>query len=228
MKSCGMDPPRLEKFLTSFLSSGSKVVEWTPKSWHLVEILENLLFHVLSNDAWKFAINLFPITWGPFENVNLLYFLLKIQIWNGCNVLNIAGNPIKDINVNLSFLSSRWKVVEWTPPRLEKFLTSFLSSGSKVVEWTPKSWHLVEILENLLFHVLSNDAWKFAINLFPITWGPFENVNLLYFLLKIQIWNGCNVLNIAGNPIKDINVNLSFLSSRWKVVEWTPQDWKNF
>ena len=168
--------------------------------WHLMEILENLLFHVLYNNACKFAINLFPITWGPFENVNLLYFLLKIQISNGCNVLNIAGNPIKDINVNLSFLSS----------------------GSKVVECTPPAGYLVEILENLLFHVLSNNACKFAINLFPITWEPFENLNLLYFLLKIQISNGCNVLNIAGNPIKDINVNLSFLSSGSKVVECMP------
>ena len=176
-----------------------------PQSWHLVEILENLLFHVLSNDAWTFDINLFPITSGSFENVNLLYFLLKIQIGNGCNVLNIVGNPIKDINVNLSFLSSRWKVLEWTP-----------------------QWHLAEILENLLFHVLSNDAWTFDINLFPITWGPFENVNLLYFLLKIQIGNGCNVLNIVGNPIKDINVNLSFLSSRWKVMEWTPSRLEKF
>ena len=227
MKSWWMKTPtpqRLEKFLTSFLSSGSKVVEYTPQAGYQVEIWENLLFHVLSNDACKFAINLFPIMWRPFENVNLLYFLLKIQIWNGCNVVNIAGNPIKDINVNLSFLSSRWKVVEWKPPprRLEKFLTSFLSSGSKVVEYTPQAGYQVEIWENLLFHILSNDACKFAINLFPIMWGPFENVNLLYFLLKIQIWNGCNVVNIAGNPIKDINVNLSFLSSRWKVVEWKP------
>ena len=96
---------------------------------------------------------LFPITWEPFENVNLLYILLKMQIWNGCNVLNIAGKPIKDINVNLSFLSSRLKGVEWTLPpgltklfkcnfkcplKLEKILNSFLSSGSKVVEWTPQ------------------------------------------------------------------------------------------
>ena len=217
-------PQRLEKFLTSFLSSGSKVVEYTPQAGYQVEIWENLLFHVLSNDACKFAINLFPIMWGPFENVNLLYFLLKIQIWNGCNVVNIAGNPIKDINVNLSFLSSRWKSC-WMktpiPQRLEKFLTS----------QDPQDGYQVEIWENLLFHILSNDACKFAINLFPIMWGPFENVNLLYFLLKIQISNGCNVINIAGNPIKDINVNLSFLSSRWKVVEWKPpppRDWKNF
>ena len=168
---------------------------------YLVEILENLLFHVLSNYACKFAINLFPITWGPFQNVNLLYFLLKIQISNGCNVLNIAGNPIKDIIVNLSFLSS----------------------GSKVMQNIPcPAGYLVEILENLLFHVLSNYACKFAINLFPITWGPFQNVNLLYFLLKIQISNGCNVLNIAGNPIKDIIVNLSFLCSGSKVVQNIP------
>ena len=168
---------------------------------YLVEILENLLFHVLSNYACKFAINLFPITWGPFQNVNLLYFLLKIQISNGCNVLNITVNPIKDITVNLSFLSS----------------------GSKVMQNIPcLAGYLVEILENLLFHVLSNYACKFAINLFPITWGPFQNVNLLYFLLKIQISNGCNVLNIAGNPIKDITVNLSFLSSGSKVVQNIP------
>ena len=89
-----------------------------PWSWHPVEIWENLLFHALSNDACKFAINLFPFTWGPFENVNLLYVLLKIQIWNGCNVLNIAGNPIKDIKVNLSCLSSRSKVVECTPSKV--------------------------------------------------------------------------------------------------------------
>ena len=114
-KSCGMNPKRLEKNLNSFLSSGSKVVEWTPRIWHLVEIFEILLLHVLSNDACKFTINLFPISWGPFENVHLLYFLLKMQIWNGHNVLNIAGNPIKDINVNLSFFSLGSKVVEWTP-----------------------------------------------------------------------------------------------------------------
>ena len=91
-----------------------------------MEIWKNLPFYVLSNDACKFAIHLLPITWGPLENVNLLYFLLKIQIWNGCYVLNIAGNPIKDINVNLSFLSSRWKVVECTPPGIGK-ICNFIS-----------------------------------------------------------------------------------------------------
>ena len=236
---------------------------------YLVEILENLLFHVLSNYACKFAINLFPITWGPFQNVNLLYFLLKIQISNGCNVLNIAGNPIKDIIVNLSFLSSGSKVVQnigiwwkfwkiyffmycpimyakfainlfpitWRPfqnangcnvlniagnPIKDIIVNLSFLSGSKVIQNIPcPAGYLVEILENL-FHVLSNYACKFAINLFPITWGPFQNVNLLYFLLKIQISNGCNVLNIAGNPIKDIIVNLSFLSSGSKVMQNIP------
>ena len=140
---------------------------------YLVEILENLLFHVLSNYACKFAINLFPITWGPFQNVNLLYFLLKIQISNGCNVLNITVNSIKDITVNLSFLCS----------------------GSKVVQNIPcLAGYLVEILENLLFHVLSNYVWKFAINLFLITWRPFQNVNLLNFLLKKQMAVMCLIL----------------------------------
>ena len=40
-----------------------------------------------------------------------------------------------------------------------------------------------------------------------------------YFLLKIQISNACNVLNIAGNPIKDINVNLLILSSGSQVAK---------
>ena len=33
------------------------------------------------------------------------------------------------------------------------------------------------------------------------------------------VCQGTNVLNIAGNPIKDINVNLSFLSSGSKVAK---------
>ena len=124
-----------------------------------------------------------------------------MQIWNGCNVPNITGNPIKDINAKHTFLRSASKVERWLPP-----------------------WfcHLVAILEFLLLHVLSNDACKFAINPFPISWEPFENVNLLYFLLKMRIWNGCNVPNIAGNPIKDINAKLTFLRSASKVKRWLP------
>ena len=184
-----------------------------------------------------------------------------MQIWNGCNAINIAGNPIKDINTKLTFLSSGSKVERWlTPPsnwpgshlnffssdiawtwwkmidpltssdiwwKCGKFcfcmyspndackcaINFFLSSGAKVERWLthptsdwpgshvkffssdlawtwwkmidPPSqfWHLVEMWEILLLHVLSNDACKCAINLFPISWEPFENVNLLYFLL---------------------------------------------
>ena len=62
---------------------------------------------------------------------------------------------------------------------------SNLVNGPILLNVLPCSCHLVEILENLLFHLLPNDACKFAINLFPITWGPFENVNflLLWILL---------------------------------------------
>ena len=131
-----------------------------------------------------------------------------MHIWNGCNVLNIVGNPMKAINVNLSFLSFGWKVVEWTPqdwknfwiyfwgqdqklwngpPRLEKFFNFISEFRIKSCGMDPPCWHLMEILENLLFHVLSNDACKFAINLFPITWGPFENVNLLYRWVPLKL-----------------------------------------
>ena len=110
------------------------------------------------------------------------------------------------------------------PPRFGKFFGFISEFSTKSCGIYPPI--LVEFWENLLFHVLSNDACKFAIHLFPIMWGPFENVHLLYFLLQIQIWKGCDVINIAANPIKDINVNLSFLSSWWTVVEYTPPDWK--
>ena len=138
MKSCGMDPPRIGKIF-EFISEFSIKSCWMePPIWHLGEILEILLFQVQSIDACKFAINLFPISWGPFEDVNLLYFLLKMQIWNGCNVLNIARNPIKDINVNLSFPSSRWKVVEWTPPQdWKNFWIHFWVQYQKLLNGTP-------------------------------------------------------------------------------------------
>ena len=204
-----------------------------------------------------------------------------MQIWNGCNVLNIAGHPIKVINVNLSFMSSRLNVVEWIPQFKKKNLNSFLSLESKVVELTPNKnwhvglhysafwvwllWHVISFLqvwrvcthinfdsnlgyflavkqvgkvyiyvwyvskalhlpnvEILILYLWSIDDCKLAINLFPISWEPFENINLLYFLLKMQIWNGFNVFNIPGNLIKDINVNLSILSVGWKVVECIP------
>ena len=86
-----------------------------------------------------------------------------------------------------------------------------------------KFWHLVKIFEIPLLHIFSNDACRFAINLFPISWEPSQNVNLFYFLLWMQIWNGCNAFYIAENPIKDINAKLTFLTSASKVVEWTPQ-----
>ena len=154
MESCGVDPPGLEKFLNLFLRSGSKVVEWTPprlekffnfisefriKScgmdppcWHLVEILENLLFHVLSNDACKFAINLFPITWGPFENVNLLYRWVPLKLdflgaWKSVWLKHYLVYPIIIISLiiqrNLvTKIRAKWESgltavrLKWVPP----------------------------------------------------------------------------------------------------------------
>ena len=48
-------------------------------------------------------------------------FLLKMHIWNGCNALNIAGNPIKDINAKLTFLSSYWQINWQIYPQKSKF-----------------------------------------------------------------------------------------------------------
>ena len=117
-----------------------ELTDQPPWLWNLVEILEILLLHVLSNDACKFATNLFPISWEPFENVNLLYFLFWMQICNGCNALNIAGNPIKDISAKFTFLSSGSKVERWlTPPWL---WPSVGNLGNSTFAWYSPMMHV--------------------------------------------------------------------------------------
>ena len=171
MKSCGLDLPRIGKFFEC-ISEFRILSCWMdrPWIWHLMEILEILLFHVWSNDTCKFAIPLFPISWGPFEYVNLLYCLLKMQIWNGCNVLNIVGNPTKDININLSFLSSRWKVVEWTPQDWKIFWMYFWVQDQMLLDGCP--WDLTSSgnFGNSTF--LCTVQWYMQIchNTFPISW----------------------------------------------------------
>ena len=119
IKSSEMDPMRVGHIFGFISEFWIKSCGMDPLIWYLVEICEILLLHVLSNDAYKFAINIVPISCGPFGNVNFLFILLQMQIWTGCNALNIVGSPIKDINVNLSFLSSGSKVVEWPPQDLD-------------------------------------------------------------------------------------------------------------
>ena len=99
---------------------------YVSKALHLPNV-EILILYLLSIDDCNLAINLFRISWEPFENINLLYFLLKMQIWNGFNWLNIAGNLITYINVNLSILNFQWKVVECIPQALATFLNAFLN-----------------------------------------------------------------------------------------------------
>ena len=129
-----------------------------PPDLTMLEIFEILLLHVLSKDACQFAINLFPVSWGSFENIHWLYFLLKMQIWNGCNELNIVGNTYKRYQCK-SFIS--------------EFRMKSCGMG-------PQDLTLGENFEILLLHVLSNDACQFTINLFPISWGPFVNMFIYY------------------------------------------------
>ena len=177
-----------------------KGCDWLPLPWfwHLLEILEILLLHVLSNDGHKFVIKLFPISWESFENVHLLHFLYcKCRFEMAVMHLILQEPPYKIWMQNLHFWVGHHKLWLIAPPLF---------------------WHLVEILEILLLHVLSNDGHKFIINLFPISWEAFKNAHLLHFLLLMEIWNGCNALNIAGNPIQDINAKVTFLSWASKVV----------
>ena len=120
-----------------FWVQDQKLWNGPPCFWHLLEILEILLLHVLSNDACQFATNLFPISWEPFDNVNLIFFfVLEMQIWHGCNALNIAGNPMKDINAKLSFLSSGSNVVAWTPAVLTSVRNLGNSTFACTVQWS--------------------------------------------------------------------------------------------
>ena len=116
-----------------------------------------LKFYFVCTVQWCMQIGSNPFSYQPFENVNILFSYWKCMTWNGCNVFNIAGNTIKDINVNLSFCSSGSKVVEWTPLRIwhlvEFFLNSFLSSGSKVEEWTPPRSDMWWKLLKFYFHL---------------------------------------------------------------------------
>ena len=120
-----MDPPDWKIYWLYFWCQDQKLWNALPQNWHLLETFEILLLYVLSNDACKFAINLFPISWGPFENVNFLYFLLKMQVWNSCNAVNVAGNPIKDINVNLTFSVQDQMLWNGCPPDLKFFWLYF-------------------------------------------------------------------------------------------------------
>ena len=128
------------------------------------------------NDACKCAINLFPSAESHLKMLIYCIFWFWMQIWNGCNALYVAENPIKwyQWKTHISeFRIKTWK--EINPPWL---------------------WHLVEFLEMLLLHVISNDACKFVTNLFPISWEPFENVNLLYverWLTPPSEWPGCQL-----------------------------------
>ena len=174
------------------------------------------------------------------------FFLFKMQIRSDCNALKL-----QDINVNLSFLSLGSKMWNEPPcdPRWVSFEIlllhilfndawqfaiksaeshlkmliyhllkmqisvgtlgnpinvnlSFLSLGSKVVEWNPLTQH-----ENFW-----NSTFACTVQWCMIICHKW----FFHQLLKIQIWN----------PIKDINVNLSFLSLESKVVEWTHRTYK--
>ena len=181
-----------KSFISEFRAI-SKVVEFTLSAGYLVEILENTTF---SNGCpimhAIFARKPFPNNMRAISKCkSYSIFYWKFRISNGCNVLNIAGYPIKDIIVNLGHF--------WVQDQiLWKLYPAWVG-----IWW--KFWKIYFFMYCPIMH--ANLLLTFS----PSHEEPFQNVNLLYFLLKIHISNGCNVLNIAGNPIKDIIVNLSFL-----------------
>ena len=128
-----------------------------------------------------------------------------MQIWNGCNARNITGNPIKDINSKLTFLSSRSKVERWLTPQsdwagchLKFFISDLALTWWKMIDFSPsRFWHLGEILEILILHVLFNDTCKFTTNLSPSAESILKM--LIYYMLKDDWppqsdWSWCHLI----------------------------------
>ena len=66
-----------------------------------------------------------------------------------------------------------------TPYKISMQISDISEFIIQSCDWPPQFLDmLLEILELLILHVLANDACKFAINLFCISWKSFENVNL--------------------------------------------------
>ena len=140
-----------------------------------------------------------------------------MQIWNGCNALNIVGNPIKISIQNLHFWVQDQKLKDdWTPcfwltrisPKIFQFrfslgmvkndwppfwltrispkISQFRFSLDMVKDdWPPSQfWHLVEMWEILLLHVLSNDACKCAITFSPSAESHLKM--LIYYIFSCK------------------------------------------
>ena len=99
-----------------------------------------------------------------------------MQIWNGCNALYVAGNPIKDINAKLTFLSSGSKLERRSiPPGCD-------------IWW--KSWKCFFCMWSQMMHA----------NLSP-TFSPSAESHLkmlIYYMLKDDWphqsdWPGCQL-----------------------------------
>ena len=69
-KSCGMDTPWLEKFLNSFLSSGSNAVEWTPWAWKKIKFISEFRSKV--------------VEWTPkiLQNFWIHFWVQDQKLWN--------------------------------------------------------------------------------------------------------------------------------------------------
>ena len=156
-----------------------------------------------------------------------------MQNWDGCHALNIVGNPIIDINANLTFLSSRWKAERWLTPQSDwpgchlKLFSSDLAWTCWKMYWLPPSWfwHLVEILEIPLLHVLSNDACKFSTNLFTASAESHLKM-LFYYMLKDDwppIW-----LTRMSPKIFQFRFSLDVVKDDWPSLPGSDIWWKSW
>ena len=64
------------------------------------------------------------------------------------------------------------------------YISEFRIKSWKMIDFAPWLWYLVEILEILLFYILSCDACKFAINLFY----PSADSHLKMLIYYIFSW----------------------------------------
>ena len=155
-----------------------------------------------------------------------------MQNWDGCHVLNIVGNPIIDINANLTFLSSRWKSWKmidppiWLtrmPPKIFQFRFSldmlkddWLPLPGSDIWW--KSWK---------FHFCKYSPMIHAN--FPQTFSRSAESHLkmlFYYMLKDD-WHPTAWLTRMSPKIFQFRFSLDMLKDDWPSLPGSDIWWKS-
>ena len=141
-----------------------------------------------------------------------------MHIWNGCNALNIAWIPMKDINAKLTFLQisiKSWKMID------SLVLTSGGNFGNSHLKFACSLQWCMQICHKAVAHELRDHVKMFHL--------------LIFYLVNAHLGNGCNALDIAGNSHEryQCQTYISQISIKsWKMIDPSASDqdltWKLF